>query len=160
MSDSNKSEALGRSVLGTELDAGERAVLAERLGMVSVAPGETLVSEGDERRTLYVLDQGQVCVCKTMGTGEEHVYEMRQGECVGTRSFIDGSPRKAALRAETASTVLTLEPDDFESLLDSHPRLVYKVMRAIFRVTHSNLMRMNLESAEMRNYVHGTGGRY
>ena len=56
--------------------------------------------------------------------------------------------------------MLTLEPDDFEALIDSHPRLVYKVMRAIFRITHSNLMRMNLESAEMRNYLMKSGGRY
>jgi CRP/FNR family transcriptional regulator, cyclic AMP receptor protein len=37
---------------------------------------------------------------------------------------------------------------------------VFKVMRAIFRITHSNLMRMNLESAEMRNYLLKSGGRY
>jgi hypothetical protein len=33
-------------------------------------------------------------------------------------------------------------------------------MRALFRVTHTNLMRMNLESAELRNYMMKTGGRY
>ena len=37
---------------------------------------------------------------------------------------------------------------------------VYKVMRAIFRISHGNLMRVNLESAEMRNYLMKTGGRY
>ena len=30
-------------------------------------------------------------------------------------------------------------PTDFESLLDSHPRIVYKVMRGLFRLTHHNL---------------------
>jgi CRP/FNR family transcriptional regulator, cyclic AMP receptor protein len=156
----NKSEVLASSVLGSELDASEIGVLAERMGILSLAPGESLVDEGGSRRTLYILARGCLCVCKAVGQSQEHVYEMKPGECAGTRAFVDGSERKAGLRAEDRVTVLTLEPEDFESLIDTHPRLIYKVMRAIFRVTHSNLMRMNLETAEMRNYVRGTGGRY
>lgn len=85
---------------------------------------------------------------------------MRPGECAGTRAFVDGSTRKAGLRAVGATRVLTLEPEDFEALLETQPRIVYKVMRAIFRITHANLMRMNLESAELKNYVTRSQGRY
>jgi hypothetical protein len=53
-----------------------------------------------------------------------------------------------------------LEPEDFDALVETHPRLVYKVMRAIFRITHTNLMRVNLERNELANYMHKTGGRY
>jgi CRP-like cAMP-binding protein len=85
---------------------------------------------------------------------------MRPGECAGTRAFVDGSALKAALRWEDGSSVLTLEPDDFEDLVETHPRLVYKVMRAIFRITHTNLMRVNLERSELANYMLKTGRRY
>ena len=158
--DINRSEALAESPLGAELDAPERDALAARMGVVSLASGETLVEEGEARRTLFILAEGRLCVCKAVGSQEETVYQMRPGECAGTRAFVDGSPRRAILRAEGKTTVLTLEPADFELLLDTHPHLVYKVMRAIFRITHGNLMRVNLESAEMRNYMLGTGGRY
>ncbi len=107
-----------------------------------------------------MLVRGNLCVCKTVGDTEETIYQMRAGECAGTRAFLDGSPRKAALRAEIDCVLLTLEPDDFEALIDTQPRLVFKVMRSLFRVTHGNLMRMNLESAEMRNYLLKSGGRY
>jgi hypothetical protein len=53
-----------------------------------------------------------------------------------------------------------MEPAAFETLLDKHPRIVYKVMRALFRITHANLMRMNLESQELANYISKSHGRY
>ncbi|MCF7991393.1 MAG: cyclic nucleotide-binding domain-containing protein [Thiohalocapsa sp.] len=160
MNEVNKSDVLAGSKLGTELDETERALLAEKMGVISLATSETLIREGEDRRTLFLLASGRLCVCKRVGDAEEAVYQMRPGETAGTRAFIDGSPRKAELRADTDSIVLTLEPADFEALVDSQPRLVYKVMRAIFRITHGNLMRMNLETAEMRNYMLRSGGRY
>jgi len=160
MTDIDKAQALAGSSVGGELDADECRVLAERMGVISLQAGETLVDEDEDRRTLFVLARGRLCVCKRVGEIEETVYQMRPGECAGTRAFIDGTRRRAALRAEEPVTVLTLEPEDFDTLVETHPRLVFKVMRAIFRITHSNLMRMNLESAEMRNYLLKTGGRY
>jgi len=156
----NISEALARSILGAELDPAERAALAAIMGTRTLSSGEILVREGEGRRTLFVLADGHVSVCKSGAEPDTVLYQLRSGECAGTRAFLDGSERKALLRADTEATVLTLEPEDFERLIDSHPRLVYKVMRALFRVTHANLMRMNLESSELRNYMMKTGGRY
>jgi CRP/FNR family transcriptional regulator, cyclic AMP receptor protein len=159
MTELDKAGAIAGSILGTELDAEECAALAERTGVQSLRQGELLVREGEQRRTLFVLAEGRLSVCRS-GGAEDTVYQMRVGECAGTRAFVDGSERKAMLRADSDCKVLTLEPADFEALIETHPRLVYKVMRAIFRVTHANLMRMNLESAELRNYMLKTGGRY
>jgi CRP/FNR family transcriptional regulator, cyclic AMP receptor protein len=160
MTQLDKSEAVARSQLGAELDPAECAALAAKMGLQPMREGELVVSEGEGRRTLFVLAEGRLSVCKGDGPQETCLYQLRVGECAGRRAFLDGSERKAMLRADTDGALLTLEPADFESLIDSHPWLVYKVMRALFRVTHSNLMRMNLESAELRNYLMKTGGRY
>lgn len=160
MTELDKTEALGRSVLGAELDEGDKAALAEKMGLERVPKGEVLVREGEARRTLFVLAEGRLSVCRMVEGRYQAIYQLRDGECAGTRAFLDGSERKAMLRADEDSSVLTLEPQDFESLVEVRPWLVYKVMRALFRVTHANLMRMNLESAELRNYMMKTGGRY
>lgn len=156
----DKSEAVARSILGADLEADESAALAEKMGLQEMRKGELIVREGEARRTLFVLADGKLSVCKADGETDACLYQLRIGECAGTRAFLDGSQRKAKLRADTDGVVLTLEPDDFEQLIETHPHLVYKVMRALFRVTHTNLMRMNLESAELRNYMMKTGGRY
>lgn len=160
MTDDEKTQALSDSVLGAELTKDEASRLAALMGVTELASGATLVAENESRGTLFILASGRLSVCKLVGDREESVYVMRPGECAGTRAFVDGTPRRAALRAEGPAVVLTLEPDTFDTLIEPEPRLTHKLMRAIFRITHRNLMRMNLESAEMRNYLLKTGGRY
>jgi CRP/FNR family transcriptional regulator, cyclic AMP receptor protein len=160
MTQLDKAEAVARSILGVELDRDECARLAGQMGLQGMKPGDVLVREGELRRTLFLLADGRMSVCAGNNADAPRLYQLRVGECAGTRAFLDASERKAMLRADTDGAVLTLEPDNFERLVDSHPWLVYKVMRALFRVTHANLMRMNLESAELRNYMMKTGGRY
>ncbi|MBK5969637.1 MULTISPECIES: Crp/Fnr family transcriptional regulator [Thiorhodovibrio] len=160
MTDDEKIQVLCESVLGAELTEEEARRLTALMGEVMLEPGETLVAENEERPTLFVLASGRLNVCKLVGEREESVYVMRPGECAGTRAFVDGAPRRAALRADRPAVVLTLEPEAFDTLVEPEPRLAHKLMRAIFRITHRNLMRMNLESAEMRNYLLKTGGRY
>jgi CRP-like cAMP-binding protein len=155
-----KTDWLARSVLAAELDANEVAVLAEAMGIEQLAGQEDLVFEGDPRRTLFVLVDGRLDVRHSHQGADSTVYRMSPGECAGTRAFVDGSPRKAGLRAAGSCTVLTLEPEDFEALLGAHPMLVLKVMRALFRITHSNLMRANEESDALRNYVTRSHGRF
>jgi len=118
---------------------------------------------GDERttKTVHLVRLGVSEEVSAATEGKENlIYTMKAGECAGTRAFVDRTPRKATLRAIGNATAYTLTPDAFELLLDAHPRLVYKVMRALFRITHTNLMRVNQESQELSNYIHKTQGRY
>lgn len=148
------------STLGDELDRNESDALAAKMGVVTARDGEVVVAENDKRSTLYVLIDGRLEVMSRIDGHDVPVYTMKKGECAGTRAFVDRSPRKATLRASGPTTVYTLEPDAFESLLATHPAVVYKVMRALFRITHSNLMRMNQETAQLTNYINKTHGRY
>ena len=85
---------------------------------------------------------------------------MKIGDCAGTRAFVKNSPRKATLRADGATTVYTLTPQDLEGLLNDHPRVAFKVMCALFRITHANLARMSQETEHLTNYINRTNGRY
>ncbi|MBT8419596.1 MAG: cyclic nucleotide-binding domain-containing protein [Gammaproteobacteria bacterium] len=162
MNDLTDAERLRASVLGDELDTEECQVLATKMKTRQLADGERLIAVDSHDHTLFVLVEGRIAVTGNGKGAEENVlYMMKQGECAGTRAFVDRTPRKATLRAIGGdATVYTLEPDDFESLLDTHPRIVYRVMRSLFRITHTNLMRMNLESQQLVNYISKTQGRY
>ena len=148
------------SSLGDELDKTDCEAVAKVMGVRHVQDGELLVSEGGADSTLFVLADGKLQVLSNVEGKEAVVYTMSQGECAGTRSFVDRAPRRATLRAVGNAVVYTLDPKKFESMLDEHPRIVYKVMRALFRITHANLMRMNVESRELANYITKTHGRY
>lgn len=148
------------STLGDELDKNEGDALAAIMGVRAARDGETIVNENDTGHTLYVLIDGRLQVLSRSDGQDIPVYTMKKGECAGTRAFVDRSPRKATLRAVGNATVYTLEPDAFETLLSTHPRVVYKVMRALFRITHMNLMRMNQETRQLTDYINKTHGRY
>jgi len=157
MNDSIDLDKLKQSFLGEELAPGEDEALAAVMETQSLGDGQTLVNEGDEDTRLFLLAGGRLEVLNTSRGELEHVYLMSPGEFAGTRAFVDRLPRQATLRAHGDALIYSLAP---EALLDSRPRLVYKVMRALFRITHVNLMRMNKEAQELANYVYKRGGRY
>ncbi len=152
--------AIVDSALGQELEKDECQVLTDIMGVRHLKDGEVLVREGENDNTLFILAKGKLVVYSTIDGKEIPVYTMKVGEVAGTRAFVDLAPRKATLVAEGDTVVYTLSPKDFETLLESHPRIVYKVMRGLFRLTHRNLMRMNVETQELANYIHKSGGRY
>jgi len=160
MNEVNKLEALRSSLLATDLDEPEMHALASQMAVATVHDGEVLVAEGDIRQTLFLQAAGALQLYQDRGGNAEVLYQLRVGECVGTRTFIEGAPYVFGLRSIGDSTVLTLEPAALESLAEVHPRLPYKVMRAFVLITHGNLTRLFLEGAELRNYVLKTGGRY
>ena len=148
--------------VGAELTEEKAKLLAAKLGVRHLKDGEVLVREGEDDQTLFILVMGKLAVIsKDVSDGvDKHVYTMTEGECAGTRAFVKQSKRKATLRALGDATVYTLKPDDFEELLDANPHLAYLVMRALFRITHDNLARVNQESMERTNYITKTHGRY
>jgi len=160
MSTSLDCEPIVDSSLGQELQKDECQVLTNVMQIRDLEDGENLVKEGSIDNTLFVLTRGKLAVKSKIGDREMTVYTMKVGECAGTRAFVDRAPRRATLTAVGSTTVYTLTPEAFESLLDTHPRIVYKVMRGLFRITHANLMRMNVETQQLSNYINKTGGRY
>lgn len=148
------------STLGDELDKNESIALASIMGARKLRDGELLVAENAADHALYLLADGRLEVLSKTDGQDVVVYTMSKGECAGTRAFVDRTPRRATLRASGEATVYTLERQPFESLLTKHPSVVYKVMRALFRITHANLMRMNQESAQLSNYINKSHGRY
>jgi CRP/FNR family cyclic AMP-dependent transcriptional regulator len=160
MSDKPDPKAIRQTSLGVELDDEECRIIAASMNVRHLEDGELVVKEGEADNTLFVLIEGKLAVTGTVLGQELVVYTMKPGECAGTRAFVDRTPRKATLRSVGKTTVYTLKPEAFEAMLETHPRIVYKVMRALFRITHTNLMRMNLESQELVNYVSKMRGRY
>jgi CRP/FNR family transcriptional regulator, cyclic AMP receptor protein len=153
-------QALLRTELGQELEAEDCNVLTRVMGVRSLADGEVLAQEGDTSHTLFILVSGKLAVSSHINGMETLLYTMKPGECAGTRAFVERATRQATLTAVGDCVVYTLEPEDFEPLLDTHPKLVYRFMRGLFRLTHQNLVSMHMETQQLSNYILKTGGRY
>jgi CRP/FNR family transcriptional regulator, cyclic AMP receptor protein len=85
---------------------------------------------------------------------------LRQGDIAGEMGFLDGKEHSATLRAMGETQIYSLQRPALEALVENHPLLVYRVMRAIVRSVHAILLRMNLEYVELTNYITKQHGRY
>ena len=70
-------------------------------------------------------------------------------------SFLDGRPRSATIVAVSDIEVLVLERKDFEKIVETHPWIVYKLMRNVVFTVHSIVRGMNTRYMEMINYMWG-----
>jgi CRP-like cAMP-binding protein len=154
-------EGLSKSKLAVELNDDERRVLAQAMTLRDLTQGETLVQEGVADDHLYVVTSGALGVVKAAGTDNElNLNVIRPGDVVGELSFLDGATRYASLVALSDTRVLGLSRDALESLLETRPKIVYHVMRAIVRVVHDIQRRLSMQTAELTNYLYKTHGRY
>jgi CRP/FNR family transcriptional regulator, cyclic AMP receptor protein len=154
-------EALRSTRLAGELSDDECRVLSQLVTLRTLKQGETLSREGMVDNHLYVLLRGTLGVIKNAGTEHElTINTLSAGDFVSEMGFLDGSILYASKVALGDSLVLTLEREVLESLLPSHPWIVYRVMRSIIRVVHQIQRRLSMQQAELSNYIYKQHGRY
>ena len=161
MANDTNSDIHRNSPLGAELEADEIKALAGVISITHLSENDILIKEGAIDDALHIVIKGRLAVTRNTG-GDEYVtlHTLHDGDMAGAMGFIDGTGHSATLKALCDTDVYTLERSAFESLLESHPALVYKVMRSIIRSVHTTLMRMNRQFVEMNNYIMREHGRY
>lgn len=162
MVDKIKYDLLRGSALASELSDEECALLADLITVAELANGQVLVDEGESDNHIHVVVEGVLAVAKQSKPDGNWVnlHVLTKGDLAGELAFMDGSPHYAALRATGPVRVFSLEREKLESLLETHPWIVYRVMRAIFRVVHGILNRMAVQTSELTNYIYKQHGKY
>jgi CRP-like cAMP-binding protein len=88
--------------------------LAARLEREEVAPGATVVRQGDEGDRFYVVLSGMLNVTQE-GIGERRM--LRPGDTFGEVALAMGIPRTASVRAITPAVVASCDQETFDELL-------------------------------------------
>jgi len=153
--------ALRTSRLAADLNENEFGVLAAQVNVRDLADGEILVREGASDDNLYVVAAGLVGVVKYLETDTRMtVATLNVGDLAGEMSFVDGTSYRSSLVAVGNARVLVLAREQLESLLATHPAVVYHVMRAIIRTVHETQRRLAHQAVELSNYIYKQHGRY
>lgn len=156
-------DTLRTSTITEELSDAEVEIIAELFKVQDYKSGEIIVQPGDEQPdNLYILAHGDIAV-KIQGGGEEStIHVLKPGDLAGIITFVGGgaSDISATLYAVGNTKVLSMNRAEFEKLINSHPKIVYKVMRGVVRNVHGIVRRVNSQSAELSNYIYRTHGRY
>lgn len=115
----------------------DRPVL-ERLALASELRhydrGETLMQEGADGESLFVVETGQVLVSKSgqhVGTGTIQLASLGPGSFFGEMSLLTGEPRSATVTADGPCEVLELSKAALAPVLQEDPRLAEVVSSAV-----------------------------
>ncbi len=161
MTDDIKLQALRASKLAADLNEDECRILSGLVEVRELANGEALVREGASDNRLHVIASGTLGIVKNADTDARvTIATLDAGELAGELGFIDGALRQSSLIAQGGARVVSLEREKLESLLATHPVIVYHVMRAIIRTVHQIQRRLSLQAVELSNYVYKQHGRY
>jgi len=127
-------EALARAPLFSDLKRDILDTLARSAKIRQFAPGELLVTEGEDASTFYVLCKGEAEVVKRQGQkGEQVIGHLGEGDFFGEMALLDGFPRVASVRAVGDCECLVLVRWDFLGLVRSSPEVALGILPVLSR---------------------------
>ena len=113
-------QILSEVPLLSSMSSNERAILADAFDEESFADGTTIIKEGEEGSTFYILLEGE---CSATQEDSEHVQKevrtYKSGEHFGELALLhgEGSRRAATVQAKTDCKCILLDKLSFERLL-------------------------------------------
>ncbi len=153
--------SLRSSSLGSGLTDEQVQALASIAHCRRLADGEILIHEGEITNNLHVITEGALAVTRDLGKGEyATIHVLHTGDLAGEMGFISGKSHTATLRSLGRTQICSVDREAFESLLITHPWLVYRVMQTIVRVSQDILRRMNAQHVELTKYVSSSHALY
>lgn len=125
ISTADKQACLQSCSLFSGLDAGTLAVLAEAVDTEVYAEQEDVCLHGEQADGVYVVLRGTLGIY--LPGGQAPVRTLGPGSIVGEYGMFSGT-RTASLRAETETTLLSMDYERFRSFLFQYPEAMYGLL--------------------------------
>jgi small-conductance mechanosensitive channel len=109
------------------LPAEAHRALAGAASVRLYAPGEVIVSQGEQGGELFVIERGEVVVELTTQGRQLPVARLGAGKFFGEMGLMTGEPRTATVRAATSATLMVIGKDAFHDTIAPVPGIVEKL---------------------------------
>lgn len=106
-------EALRRVPLCAHFDDAQCDALLAGSGVVTMAPGEVVFSEGDRADKVYVVVSGKVLVYRASRAGDVAIATVTEGNFFGEMALFDGGLRGASVRCLEPCEFLVIDGERF-----------------------------------------------
>lgn len=124
------------------LPPAELRAAAHYFGVNKIDSGENVFNEGDIGNFMCIVHSGSVSVVKENQNEEQvEMVTLGHGRAFGEMAVLDGERRSATCTAAEDSILLTLSKEALDKMLEEHPRIAARVIRAI-AISLSRRLRM------------------
>jgi CRP-like cAMP-binding protein len=93
--------------------------------------GDIICNEGDEGKSMFVIQSGKVEVIKKRPEGELQLGTMTKGEIFGEIALFDHMPRSATVRAVGEAVVLSIDKKGFFAKASKDPTMVFNILEGM-----------------------------
>ncbi len=125
------------------LNKQELAQMSAKLEPVKYAPGETIIQQGDQADSLYIIVKGEAEVfIDHQEKGTLAIDHLRKGQYFGEIGLIEGGTRTATVKAsqEAETIVMQLDRETFMNLVDNSDKSKDEILRLMReRVTNTHI---------------------
>ncbi len=95
----------------------EKKMFAEmKHSVVGFKNGETIINEGDESTSMFLLIMGTCLITKTQDNATIRLSKIKAGELFGEMSFFTRNPRQTNVIASDDVMVMKMDDDFFEKV--------------------------------------------
>jgi hypothetical protein len=92
----------------------------EGMRILTFAPGDVVIREGDAPKDFYVIARGEALVVQRDSTGVERVLStLKEDQYFGEIGLLTGDRRNATIRAKTSLEVIAVSQEAFKMMVES-----------------------------------------
>ena len=118
----------GKALPGVPRDVLARATAGMRI--LSFAPGQAVIREGDAPEDFYVVARGEAVVSQRDSSGVERVVNvLHEDQYFGELGMLTGEPRNATVRAKTGLEVIAVSRESFQLMIESSKQTADDIAR-------------------------------
>lgn len=124
---------------------------------VNFNAGDTILSEGDDGRSAFLIVNGSVEVTVGKGSDAKTVGTFKDGEVFGEMSLIEPGPRTATVKAATDTECIETSYEEFAARIHENPDAAMEFMKTLVRrLRHMNEMMASMDSKKrtLRQVLH------
>lgn len=108
----------------------ELQTLAESSSSRAFPKNTVVIHENDPADSLFVIESGKVKVYCSDKNGKEFIMNTQgEGDYFGELALLDDSTRSASVRTVEKSSFCIIFKDDFNRVLDEHPKIARQLIR-------------------------------
>ena len=164
MPDERLLRALHNSRLLDKLSNSEIDILISLVTVQHFDIQELVVGLDDEpfQDALIILIKGEIEVSAMVGNEPVSLHLVSSGDLARVISFVGGDMINvsSSISIRQESTVLLLQRSRLETLLNSHPSIVCRVLLNLVLHVHGVARSRNAQGELVKNYLHGMHGHY
>ncbi|RYF33195.1 MAG: cyclic nucleotide-binding domain-containing protein [Comamonadaceae bacterium] len=106
-------------------------MLGGYLQVIDLAPGQVIIDQGTQDRTLFFLESGALSVHVIGDKGQMQLAILNPGSVVGEGAFFSRLPRSAHVAATGAARVWRMTPIRFAEMSNRQPALALELVMAL-----------------------------